>query len=160
LVGEGWRSNLRPVLEGLAPSEVGIVRGERNVMREASMPGTINRIAWRFGIQETFCGAKALRPSEASFVALCEAIERHHVVYRPPGEPLIYSTYAELGEAAINPGALFYRLTGNGPGSSPIAYSEYDISTPLYWTWAHNPLNSEARLVPAQEVWFNTGLLP
>ena len=158
LAGSAFRATSFPGFDDLIPSELSIIRNQRNVMSEASVPESVTRVAWRRGTRETFCGAKSFQPKEALLVARCEAIERSHVVYPYFDDPPVYGTYSELTNVAIDPKSLFFRVAPPGRSSPP--YENYNDSTPMYWTWAFDILAGKPYLVPAQDVWFNTDIFP
>ncbi|HEX2094196.1 MAG TPA: YcaO-like family protein [Longimicrobiaceae bacterium] len=136
-------------LDGLVSPEVGPIRGELSTLDGTSLPTTTTKIAWNHGKETQFCYGKSFRPAEASFVARCEALERIHVIYPPPEEPLVYGSYNELRDCAVDPRSLFFPEVRANP-----------IAEPMYWAWATDPLDGASVLVPAQEIWFNTSNLP
>lgn len=156
-VGPGWRASVMPNLEGLRSPDVGFIRAERNLMSGASMPVAIARVAWSEGQREEFSGGISSSAVEAKLVARCEGLERLHVIAARANESLVFGSYAELSNDAVDPVSLFYRVSGPGPDRP---YTAYDPNTPMYWTWGYQPLRRQDRMVPAQDIWFNTHLLP
>lgn len=155
LAGPGWRTDNPLRLEQFVSPDAGFIRGTRDLMSKASVPVAIARVAWKQGQREDFCGGISFRSAEASFVSHCEALERLHIVGPRVDEPLVHASYAELQDVAVDPALLFF--AANGPERTRV---EYHPNLPMYWTCAYNVLLDESRLVPAQEVWFNTQLLP
>jgi thiazole/oxazole-forming peptide maturase SagD family component len=155
--GSGWRTNVVPNLEGLRSPDVGFIRGERNLMSRASVPVGIARVAWKEGRQEAFCGGISFHGVEATLVARCEGLERLHIIASRVNESLIHGSYAELSDVAVDPASLFFSASGPRRGQPLV---DYDPNIPMYWTWAYQPLLRKNRLVPAQDIWFNTYMLP
>jgi thiazole/oxazole-forming peptide maturase SagD family component len=137
----------KPALENLV-SPAGPIRPGGERIDDTWLPLATAQIAWNRGMQKQHSYGKGLRPGESAFVARCEALERHHVLLHPPGELLIHGSYRELAEHAIDPRELFF--------PDPVRATQL----PFHWTWAHPVLAGGPRLVPAQEIWFNTGALP
>ena len=156
LAGSGWRADRISSLDGFTSSDVGVVRRELELVSEASIPHAVTRVGWGRGPKELFCGGASFRAGEAIFVARCEAIERHHIVFRPTDAPMEYGSYAELHEKAVDPLSLFFRMPKSKGEWPRVAYTP---SLPMYWTPARNLVTGDNRLVPAQEVWFSTGRL-
>lgn len=143
-------------LEGLISRPAGVVREKRAVRDFMSLPFATTLVTWNQGQQKELCYGKSARASAASSVALCEALERFQVAFRRPSEELVYGSYRELSEAAVDPRSLFFGRRAGEDGDDPV----FDEETPMYWTWADPPRGGEAVLVPAQEVWFKTSQLP
>lgn len=161
VAGAGWRTDSTPRLDDIVSPDVGFIRSERAVLSQASIPDTVTRVAWHEGLAEDFCGGISFRAAEARAVARCEAVERFHVIAPPADEPLVYGSYAELREEAVDPESLFFHhVSIPEQASRYLRYVEYDATTPMHWTWAGDPRRRRGRLVPAQEVWFNVPLLP
>lgn len=137
----------RVALEGLISRPLGPVRERRDFMDHASLPITIADLSWDLGRRKESCFGKSLRAGETEFVALCEALERFQVVFQSPDEndALVFGSYADLRDRAIDPRALFYRATDESR---------------FYWTPVTDLQTHANVLVPAQEVWFNTDRLP
>lgn len=142
-----------PLFDGLESPDVGIIRGRKPFIGAASLPTEVTTVAWRRGKASEACGGKSFRPSDASLIASCEAIERFQVLLQGPDDRIVYGSYANLQEDAVNPATLFFRRLRAKPKDWRV---EYDDDLPLYWTWAYEPLLDRMQLVPAQEVWFNT----
>lgn len=157
LAGPGWRVGLSPSLDGLTSADLGIIRREREVISEASIPNAVTRVQWGEGRKEIICGGVGLRAKEALSVARCEAVERYQIIFRSPASALEYGSYAELSSHAVDPLSLFFRMPQL---SAEGGRDNYDPSFPMYWTWARNLITGEDRLVPAQEIWFSTERLP
>lgn len=155
--GPSWRTNVIPNLEGFRSPDVGFIRDEKSLMSRASVPVAIARVAWNEGRREEFTGGISSSAVEAKLVARCEGLERLHVIAPRTNESLVLGGYDELSNDAVDPVSLFYRVSGPGP-NRPLV--EYDPNTPMYWTWGYQPLQRQNRLVPAQDIWFNTHLLP
>jgi thiazole/oxazole-forming peptide maturase SagD family component len=137
----------RAALDDLVSRALGPIRECRDFMDHASLPITIADLSWDLGRRKESCFGKSLRAGDTEFVALCEALERFQVVFQSPAEDdaLVFGSYADLRDRAIDPRALFYRATDESR---------------FYWTSATD-LQTHARvLVPAQEIWFNTDRLP
>jgi thiazole/oxazole-forming peptide maturase SagD family component len=152
-----WRGDGKADLEELLSEDAGVIRGERFVITESSVPGSVTRIAWNSGQEEAFCGGKSFRPSHATHIGRCEASERFQLLYPRPGDPLVCGSYAELREHAVDPFLLFFERPRRHPSSWRAVY---DHSVQMYWTWARDLLQQRECLVPAQDVWFNTRQLP
>jgi ribosomal protein S12 methylthiotransferase accessory factor len=144
---EGKRANV----DALLSADVGPVRERSVVANHAALPFSVTRVAWNEGRQQELCGAKGLRPSEAEYVGVCEALERFQVAFPPPGETLVRGTAAGLDGLALDlPSLIFGGIVPDGD-PRPVATD----GTPLHWTWAADPLGGPAALVPAQDVWFH-----
>ncbi len=152
-VGVGYRSEAVVCLDGLNSPSVGIVRAERSFVGRSSLPATVVRLSSRFGPDAMFCGAKAFSPDSARYIARCEAIERFHVLFCPADEPLVFVSANDRPQCAIDPLELHFVRPKRGQSLG----LEFNGQLPMYWTWASDPLAGRRHLVPAQDVWFNTG---
>lgn len=158
IAGPSFRTGIVCRAEGLVSPDAGILRDERLTSTYVSLPNAVARIAWHEGREEAVCGGLAIRPRDASLVARCEAVERFHVAFARAGEMLAYGSYREVkGDSAIDPESIFFRSPRLPQGRR---YLPYDDSVRMYWTWADDPQHESRVLVPAQEVWFDTNLLP
>lgn len=147
-------SGLRDLQSLVSP--LGIVREERTASSFSLIPFAVTRLAWDRGRRMELCYGKDLQPARASVAAICEATERFQVAFIPPEEPLVYGSYAEVRERAIDPRALFFSDVTSPSGRVPV----YADEVPMYWAWAGEPLGGKPVLVPAQEIWFGTSRLP
>jgi thiazole/oxazole-forming peptide maturase SagD family component len=157
IAGPGWRANVVPNLKGLRSPDVGFIRGERNLMSRTSVPVSIARVVWSKGREDAYCGGISFRSAEATLIAHCEGLERLHIIAPCANESLVYGSYADLSEDAVDPVSLFFRVSGPSPDLLRVPY---DPNIPIYWTWARHPLQDKDRLVPAQDVYFNAHKLP
>ena len=142
-------------VEGLTSPDVGIVREAHLGSVAHVLPNALARLAVRGGGSQT-CGGKALRADDAERVAAFEAIERYHVLVRPADEVLVHGSADELRDRAVDPRALFF----NSGESDRSVLPAFDVSAALHWTWAFDARSGEAKLVPAHDLWFDTGALP
>ena len=99
------------------------------------------------------CAGKAFKPSQARQVAHYEALERYQTIFQSPACSLIYASRESLQDKAVDPRLFFFDTARRRVGDKRLEYTD---KLPMYWTWANNPVTSERRLVPAQEIWFNT----
>ena len=141
----------------LEPSpDLGIIRGERLFIHSSSLPVSVNRLAFRRG-SSMMCAGKGFNPSRATQVARCEALERYQTIFQSPACSLIYGSRQSLQEKTVDPRLLFFDTVRRRAEDRRLEYTD---SLPIYWTWATDLAASEQRLVPAQEIWFNTDRFP
>lgn len=141
--------------DGPSP-DLGIVRGERLFIHSSSLPVCVNRLAFRRA-SSMMCAGKGFKPSQATQVARCEALERYQTIFQSPACSLIYGPRRSLQEKTVDPRLLFFDPCRRRAEDRRVEYSD---SLPIYWTWATDVAASEKRLVPAQEIWFNTDRFP
>ncbi|MBD0321616.1 MAG: YcaO-like family protein, partial [Gemmatimonadetes bacterium] len=155
ITGPSLRAGIPPALEELVAPGAGVVQETSDGTSHPShpsLPYATALLAWDAGRHVEVCSGKAARPAEASRVALCEAAERFHVAFVPPGEALVHASAAELGERAIDPCALFF---GAPDAGDPALLARFAPELPIHWTPALDVRAGAAALVPAQEVWFD-----
>lgn len=144
-------------LESVASPDVGIIRKEHLVVHSSSLPISVNRLAFREAQSGMMCAGKALKPSQAIAVARYEALERYQTMFQSPACSLVYGSRESLQDKTVDPRLLFFDTVRLKVGDKRVKYSE---TLPIYWTWANDLATSECRLVPAQEIWFNTDRFP
>jgi thiazole/oxazole-forming peptide maturase SagD family component len=152
-VGAGWRAGETLPVDDLISPDVGLVRHEKTIVTDASLAGSLSRVAWTHGTDEGICGGHSFRPASARHIGRCEAIERFQVIFQSPDDIPIYAPYSAIRDLAVDPESMFVGKASEGRTNR---YQRYDHSLPLYWTWADRILESKRYLVPAQEIWFNT----
>lgn len=153
--GPNMRIDSSPELDDLVSPNVGIIRRESKFMGRLSLPMAITQMA--AGSATTFsCGGRSTNMPAALRAARCEAIERFQVNFLNPEDSLVYGSYETLQNNAIDPQTLCFSVIH----ASPTQSVRYDKDLPIYWAPAWNPLSKRACLAPAQEIWFNTRLLP
>lgn len=136
-------------------SPLGVVREERTASSFSLIPFAMTRVVLDRGKRMEFCYGKDLQSARASVAAICEATERFQVAFLPPDEPLVYGSYEEVRERAVDPRMLFF-----GDAISPSRRLRvYSDEVPMFWAWAGEPLGGKRVLVPAQEIWFGTSRL-
>lgn len=140
-------------------SPIGVVQEERSASNLTLIPFAVTRITWDRGKRIELCYGKDLRAAQASVAAICEAAERFQVVFIPADEQLVYASYAEVRERAVDPRTLFFSEEASS-GSTSSVYSVYTDEMPMHWAWAGEPLGGNWALVPAQEIWFGASRLP
>lgn len=157
-VDTSLRIPVRADVAGLVSPDAGVIRAEELQQNPLSYLVSMTRLAWNRGREEDFCGGRAFNRADATFTGRCEAIERFHILFHPPDAPLVSGTYAALSAQALDPAALFYHR--HHPFPQPERFPAYAPDRTMYWTWAFAPADGTPRLIPAQEVWFNTERLP
>lgn len=140
-------------LSGLVSPDLGPIRSEKLVSTDASIPGAVTRVSYHGGRDDQICGAKALRPSRATYISRCEALERFQILSGGSGEDLTYGCFEELGSRAVDPADLFF-CNGSAADTHSLALRK------MYWACGRSVTSGEAKLIPAQEIWFNTATLP
>lgn len=159
VVGRDLRRPASAPPQALRPDpspDLGIIRGERLFVHSSSLPVSVNRLAFRQGT-DMMCAGKGFKPSQAIQVARCEALERYQTMFQSPACSLIYGSRESLQEKAVDPRLLFFDTARRRVEDRRVEYTE---KLPIYWTWATDMTASERRLVPAQEIWFNTDRFP
>jgi thiazole/oxazole-forming peptide maturase SagD family component len=154
--GPHLRTHSPPDLYDLVSPEVGVIRYENTIMGQLSFPTAIAKLATGHKGQY-FCSGRSRYISDAQITARCEAVERHLTSFRDPDIPLIYNRYQDLRDIAINPQLLCFNYPKPDPTNRRVPYNDQLC---MYWCWAQDVRSGKAYLVPAQEVWFNTALLP
>lgn len=139
-------------LESEPSPDLGIIRGEHLFVHSSSLPISVTRLAFRQG-SSMMCAGKAFKPSQAIQVARCEALERYQTIFQSPACSLIYGSRQSLQDKTVDPRLLFFDVLRRRTDDRRVEYTE---TLPIYWTWATDLATSERRLVPAQEIWFNT----
>jgi ribosomal protein S12 methylthiotransferase accessory factor len=155
VVGHNLRrpdSGTTTALESEPSPDLGIIRGERLVVHSSSLPISVNRLAFRKG-SSMMCAGKAFKPSQATLVARFEALERYQTIFQSPACSLIHGSRQSLQDKAVDPRLLLFDTVRRREEDRRVEYTE---ALPIYWTWATDLATSERRLVPAQEIWFNT----
>lgn len=140
-------------LESLESADTGIIREERLFVHSSSLPISVNRVALPQGKSSMMSAGKAFKPSQATLVARCEALERYQTTFQSPACSLIYGSRKRLQDKTVDPRLLFFDTVRRSAEDRRVEYTE---DLPIYWTWAKDLATSESRLVPAQEIWFNT----
>jgi ribosomal protein S12 methylthiotransferase accessory factor len=155
VVGQNLRhpgSDPPTALESVPSPDLGLIRGERLIIHSSSLPVSVNRLGFRQGLS-MMCSGKATKPSQAIQVARCEALERYQTMFQSPTCLLTYGSRQDLQDKTVDPRLLFFDTVRRKPEDKRVEYTD---RLPIYWAWADGLVNSERRLVPAQEVWFNT----
>lgn len=155
-VGPSLRSGLPSDLDDLL-GEINVVRHQYNISNSLSLPLTETEIRWNQGRRKEACYGKSQRLDHARAVGVCEALERFHIISVPNPSELVYDNYRSLEGQAIDPRQLFY---GRSELEKESRLPVFDEETQLYWTSAQPLGGGESRLVPAQEIWFETQKLP
>jgi ribosomal protein S12 methylthiotransferase accessory factor len=148
-VGENGRKNEFPKLHANASAEANMIRFSDVRINDLSMPAARSLIARREGKDKFICGGKHSISKASEIISLCESMERFQVIFRPPETELVFNSYSEIKETAVNPENLFYS----------VGKQVFNPAEKMYWTEAFNFL-AEKKLVPAQEIWFDTQQLP
>jgi thiazole/oxazole-forming peptide maturase SagD family component len=143
------RAGRKPAPTGQVSPAVGVARELYETRDAADLPLVCAQLAWNGGrvVQPVF--GKSFRPDVAVAVAEYEADERCGAIFRRPDEALVYGSFQDLGDVAVDPRLLFYDTPVSTEGGPPLSDTER-----LSWTWATDPLQGRSVLVPAQEVWF------
>ena len=149
----GLRAGPPPDLRPLVGAAAGIIRRDDLEPDFSSMAFATTLVSWNRGSKREFCYGKSPSPSHARAIARCEAVERFQIAFHPPTIELVRGSYEELAADAIDPRTLFFGRSPECPGDR---VPPYDPTAALCWTWAFGPAERRWRLVPAQEVWFNT----
>lgn len=150
--GPSLRAGAPPELDGLVSPHLGPVRERVEGADPVGLASVTLRAQGDRGATPLLSYGKGILPSEAALVAACEALERHQISYQDAGEPLVFGSYDALKAHAVDPPSLFIGVSPGRPG--------YAAHLPMYWTWAWEVLAKRWRLVPAQEVWFDTNRPP
>ena len=150
------RSAGPPDLSELVGEAAGIIRREHVGANVASMAYSLTAVSANRGAVTEICGGRARSPAEARAVGRCEALERFQVMKQPPSAELVRGSYPDLADDAVDPRQLFFGRSPECPNDEGIPFA---LSAPLTWTWAWGPVERRWRLVPAQDVWFNTAPL-
>ncbi|MEM6797004.1 MAG: YcaO-like family protein [Acidobacteriota bacterium] len=145
--------------EGL-PQNLDALLGASNVVRRRytqrdrlSLPFTTAEVRWDLGARRESCYGKSLQMERSKTVAVCEALERFLIAFRPTRSEMIHGSYDSLRDRALDPRTLFF---GRSEHCSQPGLRPYRDDAELYWTEAVPASGGEPVLVPAQEVWFNT----
>ena len=149
---KGWREHGFAPLEDLLSADFGPIRNEHLVVPLTALASAFVRVAWSQGSEQAICGAHSFNPYVAKNVGRCEAVERFHVIFQPPGQALVHGCFDGLSQA-IDPELLFFTQPLQDRANHLTAYAK---TIPLYWTWADRVDKGTRHLVPAQEIWFNT----
>jgi ribosomal protein S12 methylthiotransferase accessory factor len=155
--GPDLRSHSAVALDDLVSPDLGIIRREKLTMGNVFVPNALAAVAVGASASSFICSGRSMKISDAVFAARCEAIERHQVNFMNPRASLIYGSYEQLQEWAIDPQSLFFSHVHVQP-SEPRP--TYDRGLPMYWTPAQEPFSGRQFFVPAQDIWFNTKTLP
>ncbi|HEV2963332.1 MAG TPA: YcaO-like family protein [Candidatus Angelobacter sp.] len=154
--GANMRAESKPKLDDLISPDVGIIRRENKIMGRLSFPVAISQIA-NGHTKALFCGGRAANMPEAVNTSRCEAVERHQVAFLNPLSSLVYGTYEQFRDIAIDPEILCFAPIRTAPSDKRVLYNS-EVS--MYWTAAQNPCSQATCFVPAQEIWFDTNTLP
>ncbi len=156
-VAENLRSGPPPLLDAWVSPAVGPIRECRPIYDFACLPYVSSKVSWNRGRKIESCYGKSELPLFARAAAQCEALERLQVAFHRPKDPLVFAHFESLGDQAVDPRDLHF---GRGPGDPfGTALATYDHRVPLHWTWALQIGSEKARLVPAQEIWFEVDRL-
>lgn len=150
------RSSSPPVLDELIERAAGIIRTDSTGWNFTSLASATTAVSRNRGASKEFCSGAGLSRREAQSVARCEAIERFQVAKQAPGAELVRGSYVDLAEYAVDPADLFF---GRSPECPDDRMIPFDPKLPISWTWAWGPAERRWRLVPAQDIWFNTAVL-
>jgi ribosomal protein S12 methylthiotransferase accessory factor len=147
------RSTPPPDTGDLIDAATGIIRRDVAESDSTSLAFSRTLVSTIRGVKKDCCHSRALLPAEARSIARCEAVERFQIAFQAPGAELIRARYADVAEHAIDPRVLFFGRSSECPNDEGIVY---DPMAPICWTWAWGPASRIWRLVPAQDLWFNT----
>jgi thiazole/oxazole-forming peptide maturase SagD family component len=150
------RSRAPQDLDDFVSRSSGIVRRQLTIWGYMSLPVGTTMMMWKKGHRKELCFGKGRREKSAAAIAICESLERFQIAFHRHDEELIYGSYPELAERALDPRHLFF---GRSPQCPEDSLPVYDEQLPIYWTRAHSPWGDET-LVPAQEIWFSVQEIP
>ena len=156
LTGLNLRMGPGPELGDLLSPDLGIIRQEDVIVTQFGVPVVITQTA-NGHEKRIFCSGRNRRREKAVTTARCEALERHCANMVDPAAHLVYGSYAELREMAIDPETLCFR---HPRPDSPERRVVYNRELSMYWCAVSDLLTGKSHLVPAQEVWFSTRSLP
>lgn len=148
-IGSNGRGLTFRKLEPDISTESNIVRLSDLRINDLSISAGRSMVVWREGIDKFICGGKSIIPADAEMISVCESLERFQVMYHPPDTELVRQSYNELGDKAVNPDTLFFNTRNK----------TFDPDAPIYWAEAFELKSGNRKLVPAQEIWFDTTLL-
>ncbi len=156
ITGPDMRTGISPKLDDLVQHDIGLIRQEHKRIGQFSYPVAMTEVA--AGNTERFiCSGRSRTMPQAVATARYEAVERHQANFLNPQAALVYGSYAAFNDVAIDPRSLCFTYVKADPFKRRIAFED-DVS--MYWCSAQELLSEKTWLIPAQEIWFNTRLLP